>query len=431
MNRTLIKIVRQPGRLLALLCTLGITSQLAAWAASPPVIGPPDGYTSLVATQRAGTKLVDISFKLSDPDSTSVGVYILVSANSGTNWNIPAHTCTGAYGTNVAVTATPTATNIVWDAGADWDGNYTANCRVRVVASDTGLILNSNAVLVLIPAGSYMRGNRVDSAPGGADSDITDATNYPVYVSAFYMDSTLVNGGLWNGVRQWALANGYAEFYGGISKAPDHPVEALPWHACVEWCNARSEKEGLEPVYYTDAGFSTVYKNGQQGAPPYMKPSAKGYRLPTEAEWEKAARGGLSGKRFPWGDTINEALANYLGDTTLPYDSGPNGYNSTYAIDPQPYTSPVGSFAANGYGLFDMAGNVFEWCWDWYSNSYYASGQADPQGPNSSPLSYRVIRGGCWGYYTAAYARCANRLGDLPGNPNIGYFIGFRCVRGL
>ena len=131
----------------------------------------------------------------------------------------------------------------------------------------------------------------------------------------------------------------------------------------MKWCNARSQQAGKTPVYYTDAGFTQVYTNGQITV--YANWEAVGYRLPTEAEWEKAARGGLSGQRFPWGNAISQNLANYKGNTSLSggYDLGPNGYNSIGSTGgTSPATSPVGSFAPNGYGLYDMAGNVYEWC---------------------------------------------------------------------
>jgi formylglycine-generating enzyme required for sulfatase activity len=155
--------------------------------------------------------------------------------------------------------------------------------------------------------------------------------------------------------------------------------------------------------------------------------------LPTEAEWEKAARGGLSGLRFPWGDTISESQANYYGCTNpcnVSYDLGPSGYNAAFMTGGFPYTSPVGSFAANGYGLYDMAGNVYEWCWDWYGTPYGEPTTTNPTGPASG--SYRVFRGGCWG--GGAYgARCAIRDNFVVPSVDPWYgdhYFGFRCVRG-
>ena len=163
--------------------------------------------------------------------------------------------------------------------------------------------------------------------------------------------------------------------------------------------------------------------------------------MPTEAEWEKAARGGLSGLRFPWGDTITESQANY--DSTYPinymgtYDLGPyfgDNINFDYGAPPYTYTSPVGYFAPNGYGLYDMAGNLIEGCWDWYAAPPYPTGcpylgGSDPRGPASSPAAARVNRSGSWGQW-AAYSRCADREYDTY-MPNFGdRTIGFRCVRG-
>ena len=155
-----------------------------------------------------------------------------------------------------------------------------------------------------------------------------------------------------------------------------------------------------------------------------VKWGVNGYRLATEGEWEKAARGGLVGKRFPNGDTISQTLANYYGQTgSYAYDLGPNGFNAGWAVGGYPYTSVVGSFAENGYGLKDMAGNVWEWCWDWYG-TLGSGGVTDPRGADTG--ASRVLRGGSWINY-ANYARVSYRLNTDPSGSSNG--VGFRVVR--
>ena len=265
--------------------------------------------------------------------------------------------------------------------------------------------------MALIPAAPFTMGaTGGDSAPG--------ATTISVNVSTFYMDVNLVSWSQWQSVYYWAKDHGYSDLAAGAGKGANHPVHTVDWYDSVKWCNARSEQAGKPAVYFTDAGLTAVYPTGEPNAVS-ANWSTKGYRLPTEAEWEKAARDGLGGQRFPWGNTISENQANYAPGPGQIWDLGGT---QIYAIAPLPYTSPVGSFAPNGYGLYDMAGNVWEWCWDWYG-SYGSAAQSAPRGPASGTA--RVKRGGSWDN-NASSSLTALRNGGLPANWD--YYPGFRSV---
>ena len=383
-----------------LLCLLLLCGAKDAAAGAAPAV------SNVRAAQRSGTSYVDITYDLADADSSSLTVTVGVSTNAGTTWFYPGASLTGAVGSGIAPGA---GKQSAWNAGSDLPAKLFANVRIQVTADDA----TAPGGMALIPAGSFTMGDCM--------GDYTyELPLHSVYVSGFYLDVNLVSYSQWLTVYNWATSHGYTFDYAGSGKASTHPVQGIDWYDCVKWCNARSEKEGRVPAYYTDAGLSVRYRSGQVA--PYVNWSS-GYRLPTEAEWEKAARGGVSGQRFPWGNTITHSQANYYSSSSYPSDTSPTrGYHATFNDGVYPYTSPVGYFAANGYGLYDMSGNVWQWCWDWYG-SYSSGSQTDPRGAPSG--SYRVFRGGGWGNY-AYYCRAAYRSYYYPDGRN--YYDGFRSA---
>ena len=249
--------------------------------------------------------------------------------------------------------------------------------------------------MVLIPAGSFEMGSE------DPEAEADEQPVHTVHLDAFYMDAHEVTNAEYkrfvNANPEWGKDNIEDRFHNGDYLAywsgndypageADHPVIWVSWYAAMayaEWA---------------------------------------GKRLPTEAEWEYAARGGLAGKKYPWGDTITDADANYAQNVWG--------------------TTPVGAYAANGYGLYDMAGNVWEWCLDAYDADFYAVSD-DSRNPiaggetvqwlreNFTTIptnSSRVLRGGSW-YYFAQGLRVADRTRNTP---TFTYDVnGFRCARAV
>ncbi len=234
-----------------------------------------------------------------------------------------------------------------------------------------------NSQMLLIPAGSFEMG---DYSKTTQPEEFMEKSrpHHTIELDAFYIDIHEVTVGQF---KQFLNRSGY-EYN-------------------VDWDDVdQFSPNDDDPMIYTNWYDAVAYANWA------------GKRLPTEAEWEYAARGGLAVKNYSWGDDKNLArdYANYSG---------------TGKADKWTYTAPVGSFGANGYGLYDMAGNVWEWCQDWYGENYYSNSPANnPKGPETG--SRRVLRGGSW-LSNTWHRRVACRINYYPAGRNI-IDHGFRCV---
>jgi formylglycine-generating enzyme required for sulfatase activity len=255
--------------------------------------------------------------------------------------------------------------------------------------------------MVRVPGGSFQMG---DTAGGGRDNERPVHT---VTQSDFYMGKYEVTQAQYQAV----MGNNPSKFKGGLpAQAGNLPDECVCWYDAIEFCNKLSAREGLTPYYTINKTVGSDPNNENE----YddlkwlvtRNTSADGYRLPTEAEWEYAAKGG------------NGSPGNYK-------YAGSNNVDEVawYRDNSNSTTHEVGKKAPNGLGLYDMSGNVWEWCWDW-DGRYSSEAQTDPMGASSG--SYRVIRGGRWDF-SAEDVRSAFRGYFFP---NFRYKSGgFRLVR--
>jgi formylglycine-generating enzyme required for sulfatase activity len=232
-----------------------------------------------------------------------------------------------------------------------------------------------------------------------------------ITISNFKIDKYEVTYPIWKAVRDWAISHGYSDLASGSDgrnpNGTNNPVVGISWYDAVKWCNARSEKEGFTPAYYTDSTKATVYRIGSIDINiDAVNWAVNGYRLPTEAEWNFAARGGNNSMNYTYsGGNDIEAVAWY----------GLNAGSTTH---------DVGLKLPNELGLYDMSGNTDEWCWDWYTTVYPNGGSVDPKGPSTSQSS-RVLRGGIF-YWGKANCDTDFRNDTYP--YRVGGFHGFRCA---
>jgi formylglycine-generating enzyme required for sulfatase activity len=264
-----------------------------------------------------------------------------------------------------------------------------------------------NMKMRLIPAGDFSMGDH--HAAGEYDAKPV----HTVYLSAYYIDETEVTN------EQYCL---FLNDYGKNTDAAFHKLLSINSESCLI--------EKIGNAYKPKSGYAKhpVVMVSWHGAAAYAQWA--GARLPTEAQWEKAARGGLAGKKYPWGDLKPDGSNANFADKNTTYYWSDKTVDDGYGL-----TAPVGNYVPNGYGLFDMAGNVWEWCADEYDSDYYSkSPKNNPKGPGvaltflnndfTNIATSRVLRGGSW-QQVVSILRCAYRYSYYPMKMHDA--LGFRC----
>ena len=339
--------------------------------------GPAVGNVRSV--QQKGRKLVDITYDVTAEPGAVLTVSVAVSDNGGATYAVPASSFSGSgFGGAVAPGMNR---KIIWDAGQDWNGHFSSNIRFRVTAkANGGPPIGAPPGMVWIPGGTFVMGSPESEA--GRNSDETQHT---VTLSGFYMSRYELTQREYLAV----MGNNPSYFQGDLNR----PVELVSWFDATGYCDQLNAREGR-------LGSGWVY------------------RLPTEAEWEYACRAGTT-TPFHYGPDLLSGMANFYGQYEY---IGGVGYRNNPSGISLGRTTTAGSYACNAFGLYDMHGNVWEWCRDWYG-TYPVGSVADPRGPASG--SFRVIRGGSWSN-DAGYCRSAQRNGFWPDDR--GYYVGFRPV---
>lgn len=378
--------------------------------------------SNVVASQRTGTKLVDITYNVADADGDSLKIRVEVSDNAGTTYAVPAFALTGAVGDNVAP---GTGKTIVWNAGVDWDGEYSEQMRVKVIATDSkgfpGLEWGNE-----VPPGGFLMGQ-----DGGAEgSGPSRHVNIPW---SFWMSKFEIRNDQYAEFLNTALATGKIVRNGNTTVTSVNGVwtgigASLELIQLGDSLDVRWSVNKFEAVPGRESRPVTV---SWYGALAFAQ--QYGYDLPTDAEWEKAARGPNNDDQgehlvFPWGNSLSDSHANYAGSGD-PFESTasektPVGYYNGNQ-------TPFGPDTKNGYGLYDLIGNVAEWTRSVTIalDSYNQVESLSAANHNlSSSTAERVVRGGSIAnsLYSNTPLRIYNRavLNRISMN-----YTGFRVVR--
>ena len=336
-----------------------IASALSCWFGCSAAFAAVPVVSSVTSQQRAGTKFVDITYNVADADGDLLKIRIEVSSNAGTTYSVPASSLSGAVGDNI----TPgTGKQIVWNAGADWDGEYSPQMRVKVIASDAkglpGLAWGNE-----VAAGGFLMGQ--DGGVEGSGPSRHVNIPWSFWLSKYeirndqyceYLNIALAAGKV--------LRNGQTSVTSAVALFGGAPANALLLNL-GDTVDIRWNVNKFEPVIgMSDRPVSVTWYGALAFAMYY------GYDLPTTAEWEKGARGPNNDDEgehliYPWGNAISGGYANYI-DSGDPYDIGspyyhPQPANKTPAGYYNGNQTPFGPNTINGYGLYDVIGNVAEW----------------------------------------------------------------------
>jgi len=324
--------------------------------------------TNVVASQRTGTKLVDIHYDVTDADGDTLKINVEVSNNAGQTYAIPASSLTGDYGDGISP---GTGKHIVWDAGADWDGEYSDQMRVKVVAND-GTGLPGLEWGYEIPAGGFLMGQDGGAEGNGPSRHVNIPwsywlSKYEITASQYaeYLNIALAAGEVTRFGTTNVVANSGA--YNGVPAGTE--LIKLDEQRDVIW--------NINDFEHAPGRSNFPVRVNWYGAIAFAQHF--GYDLPTDAEWEKAARGpdhedGETHQAYPWGDALSKGNANYY-DSDDPWDDHEmfDYYSASWPyryprgdMTPAGYydgnQTPLGPDMANAYGLYDMSGNAPEWC---------------------------------------------------------------------